>query len=457
MNKELQDLVWSILPKEFKEEVKRIGNILNKDASVMFGTIGQLSHKHLDLFVKLFGIHNLTSDPEGEEVLTVPRKRVQEMFGEAQKAVPTCEHDRGFRNAELTLLRNLFGTKCLPDEKIDPERMVNTIKESIEYPVPDKMLLDGIAEQKPAEPNVKNLSAWQDEDDPDLAQRLAFLNSLSNEHSEPKYHKGDKVLYKGRLKVVRSEMYPNRCYSISLPNGQSPFCRHESDLEPYTEPKESLCMDAKGFYRKETDTQGNKVKVRIPSGETEPYTKPKEESPQMKPIESKVSVYLATKEENEEFRQLLNNNGFTWSTGASLTSQSVWLPDEEETKIHNIYPDKTVTYSGDITPDILSFYKFKKQYFEENVNLSQETANCDKHFDNILKDGFSKERRLNIAAMVMQGIMANPYWTEKRMRYAMKQGSDKESVANEFINTIVEDVMELTDALIAEAGKGNKK
>lgn len=37
------------------------------------------------------------------------------------------------------------------------------------------------------------------------------------------------------------------------------------------------------------------------------------------------------------------------------------------------------------------------------LNLSQETANCDKHFDNI-----SKDCRLNIAAMAMQGILCNP-------------------------------------------------
>lgn len=39
-------------------------------------------------------------------------------------------------------------------------------------------------------------------------------------------------------------------------------------------------------------------------------------------------------------------------------------------------------------------------------NLSQETANCDKHFDNILKDSFSKERRLNIAASIAAGWLA---------------------------------------------------
>ena len=45
---------------------------------------------------------------------------------------------------------------------------------------------------------------------------------------------------------------------------------------------------------------------------------------------------------------------------------------------------------------------------EKSRNLSQETANCDKHFDNILKDSFRNERRLNIAAMAMQGIVSNP-------------------------------------------------
>ena len=44
---------------------------------------------------------------------------------------------------------------------------------------------------------------------------------------------------------------------------------------------------------------------------------------------------------------------------------------------------------------------------EENVNLSQETANCDNEFGTILKDSFRNERRLNIAAMAMQGMLSN--------------------------------------------------
>lgn len=40
-------------------------------------------------------------------------------------------------------------------------------------------------------------------------------------------------------------------------------------------------------------------------------------------------------------------------------------------------------------------------------NLSQKTANCDKHFDNIIKDSFQEHNRLHIAAMAMRGILAN--------------------------------------------------
>lgn len=122
MTKELQDLAWSVLPKEFKEEVKCIGNILNKDASVMFGTIGQLSHKHLDLFVKLFGKHNLTSDTEGEEMLCVPRKKVQEMYA-ANERIKTDLPDKetGIISDHINhILGHLFGSKCLPDEEPKP-------------------------------------------------------------------------------------------------------------------------------------------------------------------------------------------------------------------------------------------------------------------------------------------------------------------------------------------------
>lgn len=126
----------------------------------------------------------------------------------------------------------------------------------------------------------------------------------------------------------------------------------------------------------------------------EPYIESKEVT-KIKPIKSKVRVYLAIKEEDEEFRSLLDKNGFKWYSGDSLIDLSLWKSDIEATKIHFVNPDKTITYEGDKTPDTLTFSEFKKQYFEpytepttndnmeekEHRNLLQETANCDKEED----------------------------------------------------------------------------
>lgn len=71
-------------------------------------------------------------------------------------------------------------------------------------------------------------------------------------------------------------------------------------------------------------------------------------------------------------------------------------------------------------------------------NLSQETANCDKHFDNILKDSFAKERRLNIAAMIMASMMQNTRWGDKYSHIANMACA-------------------AADALIAEAEEGGVK
>ena len=76
MNKKLQDYVWSILPKEFKEEVKEIYS-----NAITYHPCGY-NHK-TDLLKYLFGRHNLTSDEEGEEILTVSRKEVCSIYDHA--------------------------------------------------------------------------------------------------------------------------------------------------------------------------------------------------------------------------------------------------------------------------------------------------------------------------------------------------------------------------------------
>lgn len=82
---------------------------------------------------------------------------------------------------------------------------------------------------------------------------------------------------------------------------------------------------------------------------------------------------------------------------------------------------------------------------KESRNLSQGTANCDNHFNSILKDSFSKERRLNIATLAMQGILSNP----KLIEMGIYLGSDADRIARF--------ALAHADALMAEADKLKEK
>lgn len=120
MNKELIDKAWACLPKEFKEEVKYKYNKtktkkIRKECDLGF----------LNAHEGMFGVHNLTSDAEGEEMLTVPRKKVKEKwqraceqeakYGRAQDS-PVAREELYYNRGILSILDTLFGTKCLPDE-----------------------------------------------------------------------------------------------------------------------------------------------------------------------------------------------------------------------------------------------------------------------------------------------------------------------------------------------------
>lgn len=100
MDKKLQDLVWAVLPKEFKEEVKTLYTMFLNEKNP-----SDCSYGYLGLLIKLFGIHNLTSDAEGEEeILCVSRNEVRAIYDKIDSV--------WLRQG----LERLFGSKCLPDE-----------------------------------------------------------------------------------------------------------------------------------------------------------------------------------------------------------------------------------------------------------------------------------------------------------------------------------------------------
>ena len=151
MNKELQDLVWSILPKEFKEEVKYEYRRVATKASKEEYDLGFM-HAHEGMF----GIHNLTSDTEGEEMLTVSRKKVQEKwqrayeqeakYSEAEQN-PTAREELYYNRGIISVIDTLFGSKCLPDEPSKLQASCGQVNVDSSHGNVDSL------EPKPAEPN----------------------------------------------------------------------------------------------------------------------------------------------------------------------------------------------------------------------------------------------------------------------------------------------------------------
>lgn len=108
MNKELIDRAWACLPKEFKEEVKEIYSI-----AIIYHPCGY-NHK-TDLLKYLFGRHNLTSDAEGEELLTCEKYKVGEALNYCDE-LDSISGSHNMRNWGEQMIAYLFGSKCLLDE-----------------------------------------------------------------------------------------------------------------------------------------------------------------------------------------------------------------------------------------------------------------------------------------------------------------------------------------------------
>lgn len=125
MNTELQNKAWSVLPKEFKEEVKKLYR--------------EFTFTREGYYVELFGFHNLTSDEEGVEMLMVPKREVRSIYDNAIELIAmTSMNEDTNRMAMLTkaLLEELFGSKCLPDKVVVAENATISKSKPAESPEP---------------------------------------------------------------------------------------------------------------------------------------------------------------------------------------------------------------------------------------------------------------------------------------------------------------------------------
>lgn len=198
MTKEQQDLSWQCLPKEAREEIKKLFN--KADITDNFTAMG--------VFLKIFGHHNLTSDTEPSELLFVEMNKVIDKYAELfwNRASYLDSSSEAMQcQACLDVLKSLFGDKCLPDK--EPIRKIDA---------------------------ADSLIAMA-KDEMDINDKEQFVQC------EPKFKVGDKVYCKniGRVLIVRRiitkhqkyELYDEHGYGCGFWEWDSP------NLELYTEPK----------------------------------------------------------------------------------------------------------------------------------------------------------------------------------------------------------------------------
>lgn len=253
MNKELQDLAWSVLPKKFKEEVKETykeyAEKIASKSEPEYRIVGYIAAQtELEL---LFGIHNLTSDAEGEEMLVVSRKRVQNLYNSHKL--------KGHHLAGEALIK-IFGSKCLPDEVANEDNF--TSKEP-KYRVNDKVICGVVADRKECiivhyNINTKEYKLRVIENGAIIHRSEEFIYGYAPQEpkpAEPKFKRGDMVriscayddgeiwdkVMHGRIVTVKS-VYRNaenkEILMYQFKEGIRDFAEHW--LEPYTEPHQPV-------------------------------------------------------------------------------------------------------------------------------------------------------------------------------------------------------------------------
>ena len=154
-------------------------------------------------------------DAEGEEMLTVSRKRVREMYA-ANERIKADFPDK--ETAHISdhinhVLKHLFGSKCLPDNVESSEPNVDS-----------------------SEPNVDSLPQNPTEN----CDNKSHISADCNKPAEPKFKEGDKVRYIPSGQVYEIEYYAGY-ERYHLKGWLTDICA--DDLKPYTEPKEGASLN----------------------------------------------------------------------------------------------------------------------------------------------------------------------------------------------------------------------
>lgn len=160
MNKELIDRAWACLPREFKEKVKkkyaRCVEIDADDNPNLPAYAVKSAITRRALLEKLFGEHNLTSDAEGEELLTCEKYKVEEALNYCDE-LDSISGSHNMRNWGEQMIAYLFGSKCLPDEACNvASNVASNIASSEPKPKPSEPKNEGTHQEQYVPQNAKS-------------------------------------------------------------------------------------------------------------------------------------------------------------------------------------------------------------------------------------------------------------------------------------------------------------
>lgn len=292
-------------------------------------------HRIYDIaFDRAYALGKQEKDAEGEEMLTVPRSKVQEFYAQCEKVIKEGGYSDYTVESSISrkaLLALLFGSMCLPDNVDSSESNVDSSDGSVD--------------------SLEHLEPKANSDYTPIPEKtvVSKWDKTEPKPAEPKFKVGQRAMFKGRAVEIigYSEHYP-KIYRVHVFTDNYQTDAKESELEPYTEPKES----PRQFYR---------------------------------------------------------------IIGADEHGRQVITP---------------------IPPEVAGPYDISRERTEPGENYIPDLA---KMVDNIIKDGLSKERRLNIAAMAMKGILSNPVTAECVMVHVLEISE----------LTLAKKSMMIADALIA--------
>ncbi len=260
MTTEQQNLAWASLPKEVRDKIKERYSGWNR--SICFET-------EEILYDDLFGIHNLTSDTEPEEMLMVERREVQKWYSSLSK-----EHaiyakgtvDRISLGARIAMLEELFTKdKCLPNTP-DSSNPANSGKEEQAKPKfskGQKVIVKDVDKVLTIDTLFYNsrYNYWYanfEEADGSFVRKESDLEPYTEEISTLKFKKGDKVEHMdipGIFEVVsHKEKFSNIFYELSK-DGTDNFFTDESVLRLYTEEKNDMEVIDDSRFGSEADKE----------------------------------------------------------------------------------------------------------------------------------------------------------------------------------------------------------